>query len=109
MSRSPSSSCEHGADVNRREQFRDQSAVMWAAAESHADMVAFLVSKGADLSIRARANDWDDADQQRAARAVSSDRRPDAAALRRAGGMPRLREGDASMPAPTWTGRIRTA
>jgi ankyrin repeat protein len=47
-----------GADVNQRERFRDQSAVMWAAAQSHPDMVAFLVSKGADLSVRAQANDW---------------------------------------------------
>jgi uncharacterized protein len=49
---------QHGADVNWREQYRDQSAVMWAAAEGHADMVAFLVSKRADLTVRARANDW---------------------------------------------------
>ena len=47
-----------GADVNRREQFREQSAVMWAAGEAQAEMVAFLVSKGADLSIRARSTDW---------------------------------------------------
>jgi ankyrin repeat protein len=49
---------QHGADVNRRERFREQSAVMWAAAQSHAEMVAFLVSKGADLSVRALATDW---------------------------------------------------
>jgi len=49
---------EHGADVNAREHFRDQSALMWAAAEGHADMVAFLVSKKADLTVRAKANDW---------------------------------------------------
>src|SRR5262245_33357432 len=49
---------EGGADVNRRERFRDQSAVMWAAGEKHTDMVAFLVSKGADLSVRAKATDW---------------------------------------------------
>jgi ankyrin repeat protein len=49
---------QHGADVNRREHFKDQSAVMWAAGESKADMVAFLVSKGADLTVRARATDW---------------------------------------------------
>jgi ankyrin repeat protein len=49
---------KHGADVNRREQFKDQSAVMWAAGDNHAEMVAFLVSKGADLSIRARSTDW---------------------------------------------------
>ena len=35
---------QHGADVNRRERFRDQSAVMWAAAQNHPEMVAFLVS-----------------------------------------------------------------
>jgi uncharacterized protein len=49
---------EHGADVNAREHFRDQSALMWAAAEGHVDLVAFLVSKKADLSVRAKANDW---------------------------------------------------
>ena len=32
---------------------------MWAAAEGHAEMVAFLVSKHADLTVRARANDWE--------------------------------------------------
>ena len=47
-----------GADVNRREAFKDQSAVMWAAGENHPEMVAFLVSKGADLSIRAKSTDW---------------------------------------------------
>ena len=50
---------QHGADVNRREQVRDQSAVMWAAAQNHPDMVAFLVSMKADLSVRARANEWE--------------------------------------------------
>ena len=49
---------EGGADINKRERFRDQSAVMWAAGEAHADMVGFLVSKGADLSVRAKATDW---------------------------------------------------
>jgi len=48
----------HGADVNAREQFRNQSALMWAAAESHPEMVAFLVSKGAAVNVRATANDW---------------------------------------------------
>ncbi len=49
---------QHGADVNRREKFKDQSAVMWAAGENHPEMVALLVSKGADLSIRAKSTDW---------------------------------------------------
>jgi len=48
----------HGANVNAREQFRNQSALMWAAAESHPDMVAFLISKGAAVNVRATANDW---------------------------------------------------
>jgi ankyrin repeat protein len=49
---------KRGADVNRREHYKDQSAVMWAAGENHPEMVAFLVSKGADLSIRAASTDW---------------------------------------------------
>ncbi|HYR91839.1 MAG TPA: ankyrin repeat domain-containing protein [Terriglobia bacterium] len=48
----------HGANVNARERFRDQTALMWAAAESHQDMVAFLISKGAGVNLRAKANDW---------------------------------------------------
>jgi ankyrin repeat protein len=31
---------------------------MWAAGENRPEMVAFLVSKGADLNLRARATDW---------------------------------------------------
>jgi ankyrin repeat protein len=50
---------QRGADVNRRERFRQQSAVMWAAAQNHPEMVAFLISKGADLTVRAQANDWE--------------------------------------------------
>src|SRR5262249_50467088 len=49
---------KQGGGVNRRERFKDQSAVMWAAGENRPEMVAFLVSKGADLSIRARSTDW---------------------------------------------------
>src|SRR5204863_3124017 len=46
----------HGADVNAREQFRNQTALMWAAAEGHADMVAFIMSKGAADKVRVAAN-----------------------------------------------------
>jgi len=49
---------QHGADVNKRESYRDQSAVMWAAAQGHADMVAFLVSQKADLTVTAKDNEW---------------------------------------------------
>ena len=50
---------QRGADVNRRERFRNQSAVIWAAAQNKPEMVEFLVSKGADLTVRAMANDWE--------------------------------------------------
>jgi ankyrin repeat protein len=49
---------KHGANINARERFRDQTALMWAAAENHPEMVAFLVSKGAAVNVRAKANDW---------------------------------------------------
>jgi uncharacterized protein len=49
---------KHGADINRRERFKDQTAVMWAAGENRPEMVAFLVSKGADLSVHAHSTDW---------------------------------------------------
>jgi uncharacterized protein len=32
--------------------------LMWAAAESQPEMVAFLISKGAAVNVRAKANDW---------------------------------------------------
>ena len=49
---------KRGADVNRRERFKEQTAVMWAAGENRPEMVAFLISKGADLSVHANATDW---------------------------------------------------
>jgi uncharacterized protein len=48
----------HGANVNASENFRHQTALMWAAAEIKPEMVAFLISKGADVNARAEANDW---------------------------------------------------
>ncbi|HVQ12604.1 MAG TPA: ankyrin repeat domain-containing protein [Vicinamibacterales bacterium] len=38
-----------GADVNAKEPTQNQSALMWAAAERHADVVGLLVEAGADL------------------------------------------------------------
>ena len=49
----------HGADVNTREHFKEQSALMWAAGESHPEMVRFLISAGAAVDVRARSIDWD--------------------------------------------------
>jgi uncharacterized protein len=50
---------QHGADVNRRETYRDQSALMWAAAEGHAEMVELLVAQKAQLDVRAKSTDWE--------------------------------------------------
>ncbi len=47
-----------GADVNARERWRGQNALMWAAAESHPRMVAFLIAHGAKVGVRATVNDW---------------------------------------------------
>ena len=79
---------QHGADVNRRESYRDQSAVMWAAARGprgHGGVPG--VAEGRPDGAR-EGQRVDDADLQRAARAVSADRWPDAAALCRAGRLP---------------------
>ena len=38
----------HGADVNVAEPRRGQTAIMWAAAEGHADVVGALIEIGAD-------------------------------------------------------------
>ena len=43
---------ENGADVNATERERGQTALMWAAAQSHADAVRLLVDHGADLEAR---------------------------------------------------------
>ena len=66
----------HGANVNAPELFRKQTALMWASAESHPEMVAFLISKGAAVNVRATANDWAKSDDLGAPRSISSDRRP---------------------------------
>ncbi len=42
----------HDADVNAKENFRGQTALMWAAAEGHADIVSLLAAHGAELNVR---------------------------------------------------------
>ena len=44
----------HGADVNRKEPLHDQTALMWAAAGRHADVVSALVVAGANVRARSR-------------------------------------------------------
>ena len=49
----PSRFCwSHGADVNARENYRGQTALMWAAAERHPEVVKVLLDHGADWKIR---------------------------------------------------------
>ena len=47
---------DHGANVNTKEQQRNQTALMFAAAQSQAEMVKELVKRGADLNARATVN-----------------------------------------------------
>ncbi len=47
-----------GANVNAREQYRQQSALMWAVDARHAEVAAFLIARGAEVDVRAAANDW---------------------------------------------------
>jgi ankyrin repeat protein len=47
-----------GADLNATEDWGGQSAVMWAAARSNADMVRFLAANGADLDARGVVRQW---------------------------------------------------
>jgi uncharacterized protein len=48
----------HGAQVNAREKWRDQSALMWAAAESQPAMVRLLIRHGAVMDQRSLVNNW---------------------------------------------------
>ena len=41
-----------GADINVKEEWGGQSALMWAAAQSQPEMVKFLVANGADPDAR---------------------------------------------------------
>jgi len=49
---------ERGADVNAKEAWRGQTALMWAADENFPGVVEYLIAKGADVHTRAFANDW---------------------------------------------------
>lgn len=56
-----------GADPNARETWRDQTAVIWAAAQSQPEMIKLLLEHGADPNARSRTNRWE--------RQVSAERR----------------------------------
>ncbi len=46
------------ANVNAVEAFRGQTALMWAAATNHAEVVEVLVAHGANVNVRAKYEDW---------------------------------------------------
>lgn len=49
---------EFGATVDARESWGGQTALMWAAARRHPEMIAFLISQGADVNARGTARDY---------------------------------------------------
>lgn len=49
---------EHGADVNAREAWRNQTALIWAAAQKQPAMVRLLLEHGAEPDARSVVNDW---------------------------------------------------
>lgn len=49
----------HGADVNSKEQWRQQTPLMWAVAESHPEMAEVLIAHGADVNARQVTWTWE--------------------------------------------------
>jgi uncharacterized protein len=50
---------KHGARVNSIEKWKEQTALIWAAAESQPAMVKTLVEAGADVNAHSRINNWE--------------------------------------------------
>src|SRR5215467_9195192 len=48
-----------GADVNAKEDWGGQSAVMWAASQSHPEMIKLLASRGADVNTHGVVHQWE--------------------------------------------------
>jgi ankyrin repeat protein len=47
-----------GATVNAREQWGDQTALMWAASEAHPEMIKLLLDHHADVNAHGAIRDW---------------------------------------------------
>src|SRR5947207_8948721 len=50
---------EAGAEINAKEDWGGQSALMWAAAQSQAEMVKLLAAQGADVNARGVIRQWE--------------------------------------------------
>jgi ankyrin repeat protein len=48
-----------GADVNAIELWGEQSALMWAAAQKHPEMIELLIARGADVNARGAVRNWE--------------------------------------------------
>jgi ankyrin repeat protein len=49
---------KHGANVNAMDQWREQTALMWACAQNQPAMARELVAAGADVNARSKVNNW---------------------------------------------------
>jgi ankyrin repeat protein len=49
---------EHGAEVDARELWKDQTALMWASAQKQPEMIALLLEHGADTTARSKTHNW---------------------------------------------------
>jgi ankyrin repeat protein len=49
---------DHGAHLNAKEQQRDQTALMWAAAQKQGPMVKELIARGAEIDARTQTNEF---------------------------------------------------
>ena len=50
---------ERGADVEARESWHGQTALMWAAAQGHPPMLRELIAHGADVNARSNEEQWE--------------------------------------------------
>lgn len=50
---------DHGAQIDAREEWHSQTALMWAVAERHPAMVRELIARGADVNAKSNINTWE--------------------------------------------------
>ncbi len=49
---------DHGATVDAKETWHGETALMWAAAEGHPEVMRLLIAHGAEVNARSTANNW---------------------------------------------------